>query len=90
VSRPDRGAGGLGALHNGPFILDTRNKYWDLSFENANHVYLHHSTRDADYGINTMDLDGRCVVFSLPPLFLIDSLFIFQCDREGYSFVGCL
>jgi len=58
INTPERPAGGLGALHNGPFILDTRNKLWGLTFENANAVRLKYNSRDADYGYTVMDMDG--------------------------------
>eukprot|EP01117_Protostelium_nocturnum_P016557 TRINITY_DN657_c0_g1_i1.p1 TRINITY_DN657_c0_g1~~TRINITY_DN657_c0_g1_i1.p1 ORF type:complete len:1272 (+),score=378.16 TRINITY_DN657_c0_g1_i1:136-3951(+) len=59
VSTPDRKAGALVPIFHGPFMLYPRNQFGhELSFINANRVYINYGPADCEYGWNILDADG--------------------------------
>ncbi|KAL6059281.1 hyaluronoglucosaminidase [Balamuthia mandrillaris] len=63
VSNEKRAAGALSCLTHGPFMLETRNKYEKLRFENANPVAVPDTLYDGPKGVNFFDVDGSVTGF---------------------------
>ncbi|KAL9656304.1 hypothetical protein ABK040_007917 [Willaertia magna] len=53
-----RYAGALGSLSNAPFKHQTRNRYAEIKFENANRYYVSTELYDGNKGTNILDIDG--------------------------------
>lgn len=59
VSTATRKAGALCPLQTGPFMLDTENRLFNLTFVNANRFHIGSPLRgDNEYGWTVLDIDG--------------------------------
>lgn len=59
MSSPTRKAGALCPLQTGPFMLDTENRVFNLTFINANRFHVGSPLRgDNEYGWTVLDIDG--------------------------------
>ncbi|PRP77174.1 hypothetical protein PROFUN_14515 [Planoprotostelium fungivorum] len=58
VSTDKRKAGALVSLAYGPYMNYPKNQLSQLTFDNANQVYIAYSNVDAQYGWNVIDIDG--------------------------------
>lgn len=61
-----RKAGALGPLENGPYLLNTENRVYNLEFDDSDRVYVDLRANDGPYGFNIMDIDGSVTDLNVP------------------------